>query len=80
VFDRHEIVYANGAPAESLYLGKDASRALPPEALEEVMLLFPGLVSTSVHQMARATPETGRQSRRLAERHARNDQPLLAMR
>lgn len=43
LFDRHEVVYANGGPAESLYLGRQALKSLSPEGRAEVMALFPEL-------------------------------------
>lgn len=41
--DTHQVVFANDAPAETLYLGKEARKALLPEALREVLALFPSL-------------------------------------
>lgn len=41
--DAHQVVFANDAPAETLYLGKEARKALLPEALREVLALFPRL-------------------------------------
>jgi hypothetical protein len=42
--DRHEIIFAEGAPSETLLTGPEARRALGPEALEEIETLFPGLI------------------------------------
>ncbi len=39
--DRHEVVYANGALAESLLVGPEAIKSLPDEALEELRELIP---------------------------------------
>ncbi len=41
LFDRHEIVRANGVWSESLYLGEMAMEALTDEARAEIDLLFP---------------------------------------
>lgn len=41
LFDRHEILIANGAPAESLYPGPQALAALGPDAAAELIALFP---------------------------------------
>ncbi len=41
LFDRHQIVFAEGAPTESLLLGPEALRMLPVEAQEEIEVLFP---------------------------------------
>ncbi len=43
LFDAHEIVFANGAPAESLHPGAVAMEAVGPEARQEIELLFPDM-------------------------------------
>ncbi|MBL4927104.1 Hint domain-containing protein [Fuscibacter oryzae] len=43
VFDRHEIIYAEGVPAESLMVSETTLHRLPPELSEEVRARFPGL-------------------------------------
>jgi hypothetical protein len=43
VFDRHEIIYAEGVPAESLMVSETTVHRLPPEFSEEVRARFPGL-------------------------------------
>lgn len=43
VFDRHEIVYAEGIPAESLLVTEAVLNRLPAELSEEVKARFPGL-------------------------------------
>ena len=43
MFDRHEIVFANGAPSESFFPGDEALDALAQAAREEMFELFPGL-------------------------------------
>ncbi len=48
VFDRHEIIYAEGIPAESLMVNEATVNLLPPELAEEVKSHFPGL-SQSQH-------------------------------
>ncbi|WP_022704177.1 Hint domain-containing protein [Pseudorhodobacter ferrugineus] len=41
LFDSHQIVFAEGAPSESLLLGAEALRMLPQAAREEIETLFP---------------------------------------
>lgn len=53
LLDRHEVVFANGAEAESLYLGEQALRGLDPAARDEIMTLFPELEQGLVPQGAR---------------------------
>ena len=43
LFDEHEVIFANGAPAESLYLGRSALAAFSEETQNEVLALFPEL-------------------------------------
>lgn len=43
VFDRHQIVFSEGIPTESLHLGSVAVSALDRAARAEVLALFPGL-------------------------------------
>ncbi|MCB2116545.1 MAG: Hint domain-containing protein [Rhodobacteraceae bacterium] len=46
VFDRHEIIYAEGIAAESLMVNEATVSVLPPELAEEVRARFPGLSQT----------------------------------
>lgn len=43
VFERHEIIYAEGVPAESLMVSETTLHRLPPEMSAEVRARFPGL-------------------------------------
>jgi len=43
LFDRHEIIFAEGAPAESLHMGGEAINALEAEARAEIAAIFPDL-------------------------------------
>ena len=43
IFDRHEIIYAEGIPAESLLVNDATVNRLPPELASEVRGRFPGL-------------------------------------
>ncbi|MEJ1999982.1 MAG: Hint domain-containing protein [Maritimibacter sp.] len=45
LFDRHEIVFAEGAASESLFTGVEALKSLSPEAREEIFALFPELAA-----------------------------------
>jgi hypothetical protein len=56
VFDRHEIIYAEGVPAESLMVNDATVNRLPPELAEDVKARFPGL-----SQVQHFGTEAGRQ-------------------
>ncbi|PWK62747.1 Hint domain-containing protein [Roseicyclus mahoneyensis] len=75
--DRHELVRAEGAWAETLLVGRQALRALDPAARRELRQLFPGLSTETPAHAARAVLP-GRIARRLAQRHARNARALTA--
>ena len=45
LFDRHEIIYANGAPAESFMPGAVGMDSLAAAARDEILMLFPELSS-----------------------------------
>ena len=53
LLDQHEVVFANGCAAESLYLGKQALRGLTPAARHEIMSLFPELERGDIPDGAR---------------------------
>lgn len=77
VLDRHAIIFAEGAPTETLFLGAQALTSIGPEGREELSTLFPGVISGSeAPAMARPIPSPRRQ-RRLAERIWRNRRPAL---
>lgn len=44
LFDEHEVILADGAPMESLFLGLGARAAVGQAALEEIRTILPGLV------------------------------------
>lgn len=79
MFDRHELVYANGALSESLYPGSQALNAVGDEARRELLEIFPVLADPDQDRSsppARPLARTGR-ARRLVSRHIRNQRPIL---
>lgn len=79
LFDRHEVVLAEGAWSESLYTGPEALRGLSPEARDEIAVLFPELISGDpLAEPARVMPDQGRRLRHLVARHLKNDLPLYS--
>lgn len=77
LFDRHEIVFSNGAATESLYTGAQALKSVGPEAACEIFALFPELRSGTSPPGARILVP-GRLARKLAQRHAKNARDLVA--
>ncbi|MCK0126229.1 Hint domain-containing protein [Gelidibacter sp. F2691] len=77
LFDDHQVVYAEGAPSESLYTGPEALKAISDDAREEVLTLFPELADRNYSpNLAKFTPDAKRQ-KKLVERHLKNKKPLL---
>ena len=77
LFDKHEVIYAEGAPTESLFTGPEALQAISPEAREEILTLFPEVADLDYEpEPARFIPH-GKQQKQLVARHVKNSQPLI---
>ena len=75
LFDDHEIIFAEGAPSESLFLGAEAKRVISPEAMEEILSLFPKLkddqkIIEPVKQIPKNSKQTQLVSRLIKNRKA----------
>ena len=79
LFDKHQIVLAEGAESESLFTGPEALAAVEPEAREEILEIFPELASMDYDATITAVRPilSGRQSRKLTVRHVQNRKALL---
>ncbi|WP_371169044.1 Hint domain-containing protein [Aliiroseovarius sp. 2305UL8-7] len=77
VFSQHEVIFAEGAPTESLLLGQEALTSLPAASVAEMKLLFPELVNRSAQRTRHHIPQ-GRRQAKLVARHAQNRQFLLS--
>lgn len=75
VFDQHVTLFAEGAPSESLFTGPQALAAMPDEARQELLLLFPDIDASAAAGPACFIPE-GRRQKKLVARHASNNKPL----
>lgn len=69
LFDRHEVIWSEGAQTESLFLGEQALASLTDEGRREILTLFPELRDGLPDSGARPFL-SGRQGRGLAQRHA----------
>ncbi|MBK4215504.1 Hint domain-containing protein [Paracoccus caeni] len=76
LFDRHEIVFSNGAPTESLFTGPEAMKSVPEAARDEIMSLFPELAATNALPVPARMLLNGRRGRQLAERHLNKGRPV----
>lgn len=78
VFDQHEIIYAEGAPSESFFLGTQAIDSLSEDAREELMQLFPDFAASDHDiETARAIPK-GKAQTNFVKRLLKNAQTPLS--
>jgi hypothetical protein len=68
--DRHEIIFAEGAPSETLLTGPQARLAIGPEGLEEIESLFPGLIDAVATPVCTVVRDA--RASRLVSRHLVN--------
>ena len=69
LFDRHQIIYAEGAAAESLFTGPEALKAIGAEAREELFLLFPEIARPDHAPTPARLMPSGKRQKRLVVRH-----------
>lgn len=77
LFDQHQVVYSNGAKTETLFTGSEALKAIGQEARNEIFTLFPDLAAQTSAPLGARTFATGRNARKMAERHTRNHKSLV---
>ncbi|MGB3244552.1 MAG: Hint domain-containing protein [Sulfitobacter sp.] len=76
--DAHEVVFAEGAPVETLYLGAEARNCLTDEAITEISRIFPDLVTGLAPQSPVRSLLTGARSTQMLRRLLRNNKSALA--
>lgn len=77
LFDRHEVILAESAPTESLYLGREALKSVSAEARQEIYAIFPELKDAETDPIPARPIPSGKRQKKLVERHAANQKPLL---
>jgi hypothetical protein len=77
LFDQHEIIFAEGAPTESLHTGPEALKTLSSDALSEIFTLFPELAYRSDARRPVRTIPPAKQQRKFVSRTERNKHQLL---
>lgn len=74
--DRHEVIEANGAQTETLNIGTSTASMMPPEALAEILHLFPELADGKPQPtVRRAVP--GPRGRWMVQRHVKAGLPMV---
>lgn len=77
LLDNHELLFAEGAQSESLYLGGEAKKALSEDGWREISAVFPELsCNSAVQNAARYIPKRRRQKQLMA-RHSKNSKAAL---
>ncbi|MEP5152984.1 Hint domain-containing protein [Planktotalea sp.] len=77
LFDEHQLIWSNGMPAESLFTGPEALKAVSPEGREEIQALFPQICKPDFEPIsARFIPEKGRLLKKFIQRHLDNNKPM----
>jgi hypothetical protein len=79
LFDQHEVIFANGAPCESLHTGPEAIKSISPAARAELFAIFPELMTAPNQRRLAALCPENRQQRQLIARHKKNKKPLLCL-
>lgn len=79
LFDRHEVITAEGAPSESLYTGPEALRAISPAARSEIFEIFPELRAHDYVPKPVVALRSDKQQKQLVARHAKNHKPVLQL-
>lgn len=78
MFDKHQIVIANGAETESMFTGPQALKSVGQAARTEIFALFPELAEDGYEpEGARALP-SGRMGRKIVSRHVQQRKPLVS--
>lgn len=78
LFETHQIIFANGALAESLYTGPQAMQSLPEKSRGEIFEIFPELRrSGESAPTAHLTVQNRALVNQLLARHEKNHKPLV---
>jgi len=72
LFDQHQVVFAQGAPTESLFTGPEALKAVSTEARKEILTLFPQLSKKSYKHPSARPIASGKKLNKLINRHVKN--------
>lgn len=76
LFDRHEIICANGLETELLFTGPEALKMLGSAARDEILELMPDLAAPDYQPEPARPIIRGPALRRLIARHLKNEQPV----
>jgi hypothetical protein len=75
--DAHEIVWANGAWAETLLIAPEMYESLPWSSVTRIFQLFPNLKALLDNPQPARPSMTRKQAAKMVQRHVHNDKPLV---
>ncbi len=77
LLDAHEVIYAEGAPAESLLLGQQSLKTFGETDRDEIALMFPELCDGSMMPKTAQVMPSGKQQRQFVRRASKNDRAMI---
>lgn len=78
LFERHEIVFAEGGASERLFPGPQASGAMDAQALAEIEGVMPGRINAGLADtLARPCPKGGAKLAQFLQRHTKNNKAIV---
>ena len=78
LFDKHEVIFADGAATESLFLGVEAMKSLPIQSKEELRAIFPDLMGPFESHSSKYCIPSNQRQRKLVMRHLKNQHNLVS--
>jgi len=76
LFDRHEVIFAEGAATESFFCGPEAMKSMSPAALREINAILPDIHKMSFSPEPASLIPSGKLQKKLIARHLKNNQPI----
>lgn len=73
----HDVIFAEGTPSESLFLGKQTLASMPPDARRELFAILPQLAPSALAPEPACLIPSGKQQNTLVARHTKNQKPIL---
>ncbi len=72
LFDQHEVVFAEGAPSESFFVGPEALKSVPADCRAEILNLFPQLETSGRNAEPAFFIPSNKRQKNLIARHLKN--------
>lgn len=79
IFKKHEVIFAEGAPTESLLINSETQKMLSKEQREEFASLFPEVLGTSCSGDPAHIIPSNMMQKELVRRHMKNARNLLSL-